>query len=135
MDIPGLNIQIPAVNPQVSPQNISKSFQDVLSEGSSSSTIGNISSTQKMTEVTPTPKLRVDKTENTNFNKIFSGLISGQGKLDKIIKLATSGKSFSPTELLAIQAGVYKFSQELELTSKVVEKATDGVKQTLQTQV
>jgi len=135
MDIPGLNIQIPAVNPQVSPQNISKSFQDVLSEGSSSSTIGNISSTQKMTEVTPTPKLRVDKTENTNFNKIFSGLISGQGKLDKIIKLATSVKSFSPTELLAIQAGVYKFSQELELTSKVVEKATDGVKQTLQTQV
>jgi len=135
MDIPGLNIQIPAVNPQVSPQNISKSFQDVLSEGSSSSSMDNISSTQKMTEVTPTPKLRVDKTENTNFNKIFSGLISGQGKLDKIIKLATSGKSFSPTELLAIQAGVYKFSQELELTSKVVEKATDGVKQTLQTQV
>ena len=55
--------------------------------------------------------------------------------MDKIIKLATSGRTFNPTELLAIQAGVYKFSQELELTSKVVEKATDGVKQTLQTQV
>ena len=39
------------------------------------------------------------------------------------------------SELLAVQAGVYKFSQELELTSKVVEKATSGVKQTLQTQV
>ena len=61
--------------------------------------------------------------------------MDGQGKLDKIIKLATSGRSFSPTELLAVQAGVYKFSQELELTSKVVEKATSGVKQTLQTQV
>ena len=44
------------------------------------------------------------------------------------------GKEFA-VELLAIQAGVYKFSQELELTSKVVEKATSGVKQTLQTQV
>ena len=55
--------------------------------------------------------------------------------MSKIIKLATSGRTFNPTELLAIQAGVYKFSQELELTSKVVEKATDGVKQTLQTQV
>ena len=67
--------------------------------------------------------------------KLFGGVMDGQGKLDKIIKLATSGRSFSPTELLAVQAGVYKFSQELELTSKVVEKATSGVKQTLQTQV
>ena len=60
---------------------------------------------------------------------------SSPAGMGKIIKLATSGRSFTPTELLAVQAGVYKFSQELELTSKVVEKATDGVKQTLQTQV
>ncbi|HBU46872.1 MAG: ATP-dependent helicase HrpB [Myxococcota bacterium] len=68
-------------------------------------------------------------------SKLLGGVMDGQGKLDKIIKLATSGQQFNPTELLAIQAGVYKFSQELELTSKVVEKATSGVKQTLQTQV
>lgn len=68
-------------------------------------------------------------------SKLLGGVMDGQGKLDKIIKLATSGRQFNPTELLAIQAGVYKFSQELELTSKVVEKATSGVKQTLQTQV
>ena len=72
---------------------------------------------------------------DAGLEKLFGGVMEGQGKLDKIIKLATSGKSFSPTELLAVQAGVYKFSQELELTSKVVEKATSGVKQTLQTQV
>ena len=72
---------------------------------------------------------------DAGLQKLFGGVMEGQGKLDKIIKLATSGKSFSPTELLAVQAGVYKFSQELELTSKVVEKATSGVKQTLQTQV
>jgi hypothetical protein len=49
--------------------------------------------------------------------------------------MATSGKTYGNQELLAIQASVYKFSQELELTSKVVEKATSGVKQTMQTQV
>ena len=121
MDIPAFSIQTPTTNPAVKPQVISKSFQNVLNEGSSSSVVSNISSTPKPPD--------------TQMSKIMSGLISGQGKLDKIIKLATSGKSFSPTELIAIQAGVYKFSQELELTSKVIEKATDGVKQTLQTQV
>ena len=77
----------------------------------------------------------MEKTRDTQLTKILSSLITGQDKMSKIIKLATSGRSFTPTELLAVQAGVYKFSQELELTSKVVEKATDGVKQTLQTQV
>ncbi|MDE0882625.1 MAG: ATP-dependent helicase HrpB [Myxococcota bacterium] len=75
------------------------------------------------------------KAADGGLEKLFGGVMDGQGKLDKIIKLATSGRSFSPTELIAVQAGVYKFSQELELTSKVVEKATSGIKQTLQTQV
>ena len=46
-----------------------------------------------------------------------------------------SGKNFSNSELLSLQAGMYKYSQELELTSKVVEKATSGLKDTLKTQV
>ncbi|MBN2359907.1 MAG: ATP-dependent helicase HrpB [Deltaproteobacteria bacterium] len=69
------------------------------------------------------------------FKKMLSGIVDGQNKLDEIIKMATSGRHFGQQELLAIQAGVYKYSQELELTSKVVEKATSGVKQTMQTQV
>ncbi|MEW5853937.1 MAG: ATP-dependent helicase HrpB [Myxococcota bacterium] len=67
--------------------------------------------------------------------RLMSGVMDGQNALDKIIAKASSGKQFSNQELLAMQAGVYKFSQELELTSKVVEKATSGVKQTMQTQV
>ena len=66
---------------------------------------------------------------------LLQQVVDGQGKLDQIIKMATSGKTYGNQELLAVQAAVYKFSQELELTSKVVEKATSGVKQTMQTQV
>jgi hypothetical protein len=51
------------------------------------------------------------------------------------MKMALSGRQFTPPELLAMQAGVYRFSQELELTSKVIEKATSGIKQTMNTQV
>lgn len=58
-----------------------------------------------------------------------------QSRMDQILKLAESGKSFSPAELLSLQAHVYRASQELDLAGKVVEKATNGVKQVLQTQV
>jgi hypothetical protein len=74
------------------------------------------------------------KTES-GLKAVLNQVVEGQNKLDQIIKMATSGKTYGNQELLAIQASVYKFSQELELTSKVVEKATSGVKQTMQTQV
>src|SRR3712207_7385062 len=51
-------------------------------------------------------------------------------KLEEIINLSMSGRNFSTSELLALQAGVYRFTQELELTSKVVEKGTSTTKQT-----
>jgi hypothetical protein len=72
---------------------------------------------------------------NKGIRKLLSQVVEGQNKLDDIIKMATSGKTYGQQDLLAIQASVYKFSQELELTSKVVEKATSGIKQTMQTQV
>lgn len=67
--------------------------------------------------------------------RIMEDVMQGQNKLEEIISLSLSGRSFSTPELLAMQAGVYRFTQELELTSKVVEKATATVKQTMNTQV
>lgn len=58
-----------------------------------------------------------------------------QKRLDRILELAESGRDFTPGELLALQAQVYRASQELDLAGKVVEKATGGIKQVLQTQV
>jgi hypothetical protein len=58
-----------------------------------------------------------------------------QQRLDRLLDLAQSGKTFTPAELIAVQAHVYRASQELDLAGKVVEKATGGVKQVLQTQV
>ena len=68
-------------------------------------------------------------------NKVMNQVSSAQAKMDSILKLAESGKSFSPSELLSLQTHVYRASQELDLAGKVVEKATGGVKQVLQTQV
>ena len=76
-----------------------------------------------------------EKGEESKLSKMLQNLITGQDKMTNIMHMALSGRQFSPSELLAMQAGVYRFTQELDLTSKVVEKATGGVKQTLNTQV
>lgn len=68
-------------------------------------------------------------------SKMVGDIEKGQGVMDKLINGGLAGKSFNSTELLALQAGMYKYTQELELTGKVVEKATSGLKDTLKTQV
>jgi len=66
---------------------------------------------------------------------VVSELEKGQVNMEKLIQAGASGKTFSNAELLSLQAGMYKYTQELELTGKVVEKATTGLKDTLKTQV
>jgi hypothetical protein len=66
---------------------------------------------------------------------MFGDMEKGQASLDKLINGSMSGKSFNNAELLQMQAGMYKYTQELDLTSKIVEKATSGLKDTLKTQV
>ncbi len=75
------------------------------------------------------------KPAHNGLHRVMVDVVTGQDQLEGIMKLALSGRKFSSSELLALQAGVYRFTQELELTSKVVEKTTSAVKQTMNTQV
>ncbi len=67
--------------------------------------------------------------------KMIDHVAAAQKRMDAVLELAQSGKSFTPAELLSLQTQMYRASQELDLAGKVVEKATGGVKQILQTQV
>jgi hypothetical protein len=80
----------------------------------------------------------VGKTERPTLNmvsRVVSELEQGQLRLDKLIDAGVSGKQFSNAELLSLQASMYKYTLELDLTSKVVEKATSGLKDVVKTQV
>ena len=84
----------------------------------------------------PAEQRAIDTSRLTNgLKRIVVDVMQGQNKFGKVLDLAMSGREFNHTELLALQAGVYRFSQELELTSKVIEKGTSAIKQTLNTQV
>jgi len=75
------------------------------------------------------------KAPGNGITGLLGDIEKGQGLMDKLIGGGLSGQQFSNSELLALQAGMFKYTQELELTGKVVEKATTGLKDTLKTQV
>lgn len=91
---------------------------------------GNVSQVKSAQRVEAKPTVR-----STEPAQALDRVASAQKRLDHILNLAQSGKSFTPAELLAMQAQIYRATQELDLAGKVVEKATSGVKQVLQTQV
>lgn len=76
----------------------------------------------------------ISKTTNT-ISSILSSLEQGNARVDALLKSSLSKKSMSNSELLAMQAGMYKYTQELDLCSKVVDKAVNGLKDVLKTQV
>lgn len=115
-----------------------------------------VQQTQKVGEISKTEKAGIDKLRpdatttraaepvknKAEASRVMGGMMDmmkdlekGQGVMDKLINSGLSGKHISNSELLALQAGMYKYTQELELTGKVVEKATSGLKDTLKTQV
>jgi hypothetical protein len=70
-----------------------------------------------------------------NAARLVDEVSAAQGRLDRVLELAQSGKAFTPAELLAMQAHVYRASQELDLAGKVVDKATGALKQVLNQQM
>lgn len=54
--------------------------------------------------------------------------------MERGLRAARRGKDLDAGQLLALQAGVYRYSQELELASKLVDKTTGAIKQVLTSQ-
>ena len=65
----------------------------------------------------------------------LSGAAKGEAQLDAILDAAARGKTFTSTELLAMQATVFRYSQTVEVLSRATDRLVGAVKQTLGTQV
>jgi hypothetical protein len=95
---------------------------------------GEATNTLTADAVAPTGKATPSKAVNV-LSALVSDLETGEKHIDKMIKGGLNGNRLSQEDLLRMQAAMYKYTQELELTGKVVEKATSGLKDTLKTQV
>ena len=52
-----------------------------------------------------------------------------------VLSLATRGGTFSPAQLLALQAQIYRLSQDMEITSRVLDRSVGALKSVLSMQV
>lgn len=58
----------------------------------------------------------------------------GEHLVSHAIQGGTSGQELGSGQLLALQAGVYRYSEAVDLSAKLVDRAASGVKTVLQGQ-
>lgn len=56
-------------------------------------------------------------------------------RVEALLVEARAGRSFTPAELLAMQAEVFRHAQAIEVLARTTDKLVGGLKQTLGTQV
>jgi len=93
--------------------------------GTGTGTRGTATATGETAEEGPSP-----------FARILRGLGREVDHGEKVVRRAIEGggKDLGPADLLALQAGVYRYSEAVDLSAKLVDRATSGVKTVLQGQ-
>jgi hypothetical protein len=61
--------------------------------------------------------------------------LGSEKQIDALLEAAARGKTFKPGELLAMQATVARYSQTVEVVSRVADRLVGAIKQTMGTQV
>ena len=72
-------------------------------------------------------------TAGSAFADLLRQADGAHGGLDDAIRRAAGTPGLGAGDLLALQAQMYRSSLELDLASKIVEKVSSGIKQTLAT--
>jgi hypothetical protein len=83
----------------------------------------------------PLPAGPLSSPATESAKRVLTRMLDDEAKVDRGLHAAMSGRPMSAPELLVLQAQVIQYSQEVEIASRVVDKATGAVKQVLQTQV
>ena len=95
------------------------------------------SSNQRPSRSAPAEVAKVDEGPSP-FARILHGLgrevDRGETLVRRATNGATSGQEIGNMELLALQAGVYRYSEAVDLSAKLVDRAASGVKTVLQGQ-
>jgi hypothetical protein len=66
------------------------------------------------------------------FSEVLQDLDRGEKFVDRVIRRAMAGRDFTPEQLIAVQAGVYRHAQQMEAFSKLVDSVTGSVRRTLE---
>jgi hypothetical protein len=109
-------------------QNFEVQQTDKVNEAQQTQQLNPVEQAQKTGEI---PKI----TDMSSLQQVVDRLKAGQGRLNTLISQSTSGRTYSPQEMIGLQAEISTITSEIQLCSKIVEQGVNGVKQTLQMQV
>lgn len=73
--------------------------------------------------------------KSTYLARTLQHMLSTQDDVTKIMQDVLSGQQFSPPDVLKMQSQIFRHVQEIEFTTKALEKAEGGVKVILNTQM
>ena len=80
------------------------------------------------------PSLLPAPTEPSPFAKVLHGMGQEITSGEQMIHAAlhSGGSDIGPSELLALQAGIYRYTETIDLASKLIDHATGGLKTVVQ---
>ena len=79
---------------------------------------------------------KVQRPEMTQrVDKFVEGVLSDEKRIEKMMARCSKGQTLEQGELLQLQGLIYGYAQKVDLASKIVDKATGGLKQVMNTQV
>ena len=77
----------------------------------------------------------IEATSEIPTDDFVQKLLSEEANIQQMMENCLSGGELSQQEMLQMQAVIYSYSQRVDLTTKVVENATSGIKDVMNTQV
>lgn len=109
------------------PKNDGPSFKEVMAQ----------QQTQAPAEVQQAqPAQSVQRSEVAQkVDKFVEGVLGDEKRIEKMMARCSKGQTLEQGELLQLQGLIYGYAQKVDLASKVVDKATGGLKQVMNTQV
>jgi len=68
--------------------------------------------------------------ERSAFQRVVDGLGKEINSGERMMRgaLGAGGSDMAPSDLLALQAGVYRYGEAVDLASKLIDKTSNGVK-------
>jgi len=69
-----------------------------------------------------------------DFASVVRALGEESDRGQSLVRRAVAGGALAPSQLLALQAGIYRYGEVVDLATRLVDRASTGVKSVLQGQ-
>jgi hypothetical protein len=114
---------------------LAKKFTMVLDEGSPVAPSRPAAAATGSKAASPNAAVTKPAPAATPLRAMLERTVGAEKQVDALLEAAARGKTFTPAQLLAMQATVARYSQTVEVVSRVADRLVGAVKQTMGTQV